>query len=86
MNLLRTTAWKTPSQTAQRNSFKEVREETGDVRIFAGEKKKSQPSKITANNKKQTSQVNGFKCFSLYGKMQESGLTEISPLIFIITI
>ena len=40
MNLLRTTAWKTPSQTAQRNSFKEVREETGDVRIFAGEKKK----------------------------------------------
>ena len=40
MNLLRTTDWKTPSQTAQRNSFKEVREETGDVRIFAGEKKK----------------------------------------------
>lgn len=42
MNLLRTIAWKTPFQTAQRNSFKEVRKEPGDVRIFAGGKKKKQ--------------------------------------------
>ena len=39
MNLLRIIAWKTPSQTAQRNSCKEVRKEPRDVRIFAGGKK-----------------------------------------------
>ena len=40
----------------------------------------------TTNHKNsQTSQVNYFCCFSLYGRMQESGIIEIIPLICILT-
>lgn len=48
--------------------------------IFAGKKKKTCVVKhpmMTANHKEHTSQANGFNlvilCFSMYGKMQESG-------------
>ena len=39
-----------------------------------------------AAKEKQTSQVNGFNIFSVYGKMQVSGLNEIIHVIFILTI
>ena len=35
--------------------------------------------KISAKHKEQISQVNDFSVFSMYGKMQESGVIEISP-------
>ena len=44
------------SQTALRSCSKEVGEELGYVGVFAGRREKSD-QKITANHKKQTSQV-----------------------------
>ena len=41
---------------------------------------------ITANHKKQVSQVNDFSAFFIFGKMQESGLVEIISLICTLTI
>ena len=41
---------------------------------------------ITANHKKQVSQVNDFSAFFIFGKMQESGLVEIISLICALTI
>ena len=58
MNLLRTIAWKTPFQTAQRNSFKEVRKEPGDVRIFAGERQKKKQKQKKKKKKKQKKKNN----------------------------
>lgn len=57
MNLLRIIAWKTPSQTAQRNSCKEVRKEPRDVRIFAGGKKTVSHQRLLPINKKQTTRM-----------------------------
>ena len=40
---------------------------------FCWGEKNSQPSKITANNKKQTSQVNGFSAFLCMGRCKSLG-------------
>ena len=81
--LLRTIAWETASQRTLQNCSKEGREEP-EYRVFAeGDKKYIvKYQKITTNHKNR--HLSGTNDFS--GKMQESGLTEIIPLIYILTI
>ena len=77
----RTQAWKAASQIVLRDCSKEIREEQGYIGVFAAETRLSKHQKITVNQRKLDIQVNAFRCLSMYEKMQESGLTEIIPLI-----
>ena len=64
------------------DSSEEVREEPGNKGVFLLNKKHViEHQKITANHREQISQINDFKCFSMYGKLQEPGLTEICILM-----
>ena len=93
--LLKTIAWEIVSLKSLRNCPKEVKEESEYIGTFVGRKTKQNKTKsrvvkqqkITVNHtKNQTFQVDDFLCFSLLGKMQESGLIEMIPLICILTI
>ena len=56
--------------------FKEVREEPEFVGVFAGKKKTNHVvgrQKMTANHKKQTSQVNNFSAFLRMGRGKSLG-------------
>ena len=63
------------------DSSEEVREESGYIGVFLLKKQTlSWTSKIIANHKEQTTQFNDFSYFLLYGKVQESGVIEITAL------
>ena len=51
----------------------------GRARIYSFCKKKKNKNIRNLNMKRQTSPGNEFKPFSMYGKMQGTGLTEIIP-------
>ena len=63
-------------------------EEVGEEPPFFWQQRPSSQNieRLPFNKENQTSQVNGFKGFSVYGKMQESGLIEIIPLIWTVAI
>ena len=80
------------SQITLRDCSKEVREESGYMGVFTGKKQKQniaqivEHKRITANHKRQTSQVNNFSAFVYMRKMQESGFIEMIRLIWFLNI
>ena len=73
------------SQVALRNCSQQVREKPGYIGVSTEKKKVAKHEKIIANHKNQASQVKDLSAF-LYGKIQDSGLIEIIPLMCILAI
>ena len=71
--LLRTIAKETTSQMALRSCSEEIREEPGNTGVFAETKNVVEDYKITANHKKQASQVNDFSDFPCMGRCKSLG-------------
>ena len=79
--LRKTIAPETASQTALRDCSKEVREEQGCIGVFAENKQTNkhvvEHPKITANHKKQTTQVNDFSAFLCMGRYKSLGSLKL---------
>ena len=79
-------ARETALQTALRSSSKERKEEPGYMGDFAGKKNVLKNQKITATQKKPRHLKLVILVLSMYKKMQESGVIEMTPSMCVLTI
>ena len=88
--LLRTVAWETASQLALSKPFQRSRGGTSMYMNFWGLGKTCSGASILVKDYccPQRADFSGvyFSCFSLYGRMQKSGVVEVLPKMCIITI
>lgn len=74
---LRTAAREAVSQIALRDCSREVQGEPGDTAVFAGGRGDTvRHQKMTANHKKQISQINDFSAFLCVGRWKSLGFLK----------